>query len=137
MPPRFAALAALALLLCLAGCGKAGRPVAPQDSTYPQLYPNPTLGPAAARQSPGRAEPPAWDEEDLKARFTKTGTYRDPAVEATQLGTGTRVLPGANLPNAQSTTAESSLDRGLGQPSLSPLPPLQPDPGPPPEAQGQ
>ncbi|HIJ63989.1 MAG TPA: hypothetical protein HPQ04_14955 [Rhodospirillaceae bacterium] len=126
---RATALAALSLLVCLTACGKAGRPVAPPDSTYPQIYPNPALGPSAARQSPGRAEPPGWDQEDLKARFTKAGTYRDPAVEATQLGTGSRVLPGSNLPNAQTTTPDSPLDRGFGAPSQSPLPPLSPAPG--------
>ena len=129
-PAAVAAAAALALMLCLAGCGKAGRPVAPQDSTYPQVYPNPTLGPTAARQLPGRAEPPGWDDDDLKARFTKQGTYRDPAVEATQIGTQGRVLPGANLPNSRPETPSSPMEGGLGAPSQSPLPPVQPFPGP-------
>lgn len=125
-----AAVAALAVLVCLAGCGKAGRPVAPPDSTYPQVYPNPTLGPAAARQLPGRAEPPGWDEDDLKSRFTKQGTYRDPAVEATQMGSQGRVQPGANLPNSRSVPSDSPMEGGLGAPNQSPLPPVQPLPGP-------
>jgi len=80
MRHSLALVLATSLLLSLAGCGKAGRPVAPPDSVYPRIYPNKDLRPSSIEQKDGRALPPEWDQQDLKDRFTKNGSYIDPSA---------------------------------------------------------
>ena len=126
MPRLLSLLVAAAALASLAACGKAGRPVAPPDTQYPHVYPNPALGPTAAKQKDGKALPPEWDQQDLKERFSPDGNYIDPAVRATTLNTLGRVLPGANLPNTTTVQGGDPMTQGLGAPSSSPLPPVQP-----------
>lgn len=131
----FAALAAALLVTSLAGCGKAGRPAQPPGSNYPRVYPNPALGPTAATQKEGRALPPQWDQQDLKARTTPGGAYIDPSVRATEMNSLSRVQPGSNLPNSTTTQPGATpFDQGLGPSGSSPLPPPQPTS---PEEEGQ
>ena len=116
---------AAAALASLAGCGKAGRPQQPPDSTFQRIYPDPSSGPAAAQQKAGRALPPEWDQQDLKNRFTANGSYIDPSTTAIQ---GNQIVPGSNLPNSFPSLGNSPFDKGLGAPTQSPLPPVQPLP---------
>ncbi len=113
----FAAVAVLAL----AGCGKAGRPLQPADSVYPKIYPNPQAMPATAAQKEGRAIPPEWDQQDLKERFTSTGSYIDPS---TKIAPGVQVMPASNLSNTITTPMGSDpLSQSIGSSSV--LPPIQ------------
>ncbi len=119
------ALVAASALAPLAGCGKPGRPQAPPDTVYPRVYPNPALGPT---QPQPQAQPQAQQQQPQpkEGQLTPSGTYIDPSVRATILDAQTRVLPGSNLPNAQPSTGNSPFDQGLGAPTMSPLPPVQP-----------
>ncbi len=120
---RSLALAVAALvLLSLSGCGKAGRPLQPEGSVYPRTYPNPNAAPAAAPQKEGRAIPPEWDQQDLKARFTPGGSYIDPSTQVAP----SQVLPASNLPNTTRATGSDPFTQGLGTSGQSPLPPTQP-----------
>ncbi len=123
--PLALALAAL-LLFSLSGCGKAGRPLQPADSTYPKIYPNPTATPPTAPQRDGRALPPEWDQQDLKARFTQGGSYIDPS---TQVAPG-QIPLNSNLPNTTRSVGSDPFSQGLVSTGQSPLPPVQPIPTP-------
>jgi predicted small lipoprotein YifL len=127
MHRRIAVTLAVAAIVSLAGCGKAGRPLQPPDSTFPQIYPSPSSGPMAAQQKEGRALPPEWDQQDLKDRFTPNGSYIDPSTKVIQTN---QIVPGSNLPNSFQSQGNTPFDKGLGAPSQSPLQPVQPSPPP-------
>lgn len=116
------ALAAL-VLLSLSGCGKAGRPVQPQDSVYPRTYPDPSsTSPTTAQQKDGRALPPEWDQQDLNARFTKDGSYIDPSVQVTP----SQIPLNSNLPNTTThSTSSDPFSQGIVNSGQSPLIPQQ------------
>lgn len=126
-------LAALAVA-SLASCGKAGRPPQPPDSIYPRIYPDPALGPTTPQQKEGRALPPEWDQQDMNQRFTSKGTYIDPS---TKVVPGTAVLPATNLPNSTTSQGTDPFSKGIGAPTNSPLPPIQPSTQPDQEEQPQ
>jgi hypothetical protein len=114
---------ATVVLLTLAACGKAGRPPQPPDSIFPRIYPSTSAGPTTAQQKEGRAIPPEWDDQDLKARFTAGGSYIDPS---TKVVPGAQILPASNLPNTTRSPGSDPFSQGLGSSSQSPLPPIHP-----------
>lgn len=105
--PSALALAAL-VLLSLSACGKAGRPLQPPGSVYPRIYPNPKATPATAEQKEGRALPPEWDQQDLKARFTPEGSYIDPSTQVAPSQTS------PSLPNTTRSVGSDPFAQGLG-----------------------
>jgi hypothetical protein len=56
---------AIAAVILLSGCGRAGRPQPPEGSKFPLFYPAGQATPTPAKQTPGRAYPPEWDDQDL------------------------------------------------------------------------
>jgi predicted small lipoprotein YifL len=110
---------AASVLLSLSGCGKAGRPFVPPDAVT-RVYPNRDLTPTSAEQKDGRALPPEWDQQDLQARFTPSGSYIDPSAKVV-VG-----APAANSPNGRQTSGLDTFSKGLETPSPSPLQPAQP-----------
>jgi predicted small lipoprotein YifL len=107
------------VLLSLSGCGKAGRPLPPPDSVYPQTYPNRNLTPSSVEQKEGRALPPEWDQQDLQARFTPDGSYIDPSAKVNQ------ETQKPTQPNAQ-IMGTDPFNKGMGEPTPSPLQPTSP-----------
>jgi len=83
---RLAAFATVVLAsLTLAGCGKAGRPISPDQTPHPQLYPKVEpqshQQPVPAKPNPdGKAMPPEWDQDDINKAFTKDGAFIDPSA---------------------------------------------------------
>lgn len=124
---RLRPLTAGLLLACtavaLAGCGKAGRPIAPPDSVYPRQYPDPDL-------SKSRAMAPEWDKEDLEQAKPQgvpkqpKAIYIDPSVGQPA---GTQKAP-MNGPRGTTTVTGDPLLQGLGGPGNmdQALPPVQP-----------
>jgi hypothetical protein len=114
------ALAAI-LAVSLAGCGKAGRPLQPEDSIFPRLYPNPADTPANVKVKNGKVAPPEWDQKDLQDRFTAKGSYIDPS---TKVISNSQLSGGSTLPNTTTSTGGSDVfSQGMG--STSTLPPVQ------------
>lgn len=73
--------------LMLAGCGRAGKPLAPEGSTFPTQYPNPALQSGAiVPASPDRPKfiDPSVDFQNIFVDDEKN--YVDPAEASTPLG---------------------------------------------------
>ena len=60
---------ALALLVALSACGKAGSPSVPPNSTFPKVYP----ANAARQPNPGQSQ-----QANQAATFTSSGAWIDP-----------------------------------------------------------
>ncbi len=130
LPSRPALLLALLAALPLAGCGKAGRPLAPPGAYYPQAYPAGNKPAGTAVQAPvpanppqaGRALPPEWDQQDLQSLKAKDGTYLDPSVRNPRVDLG-------GLLQQQQATSRTTISNGnplqsnpIGQPGVGGLP---------------
>ena len=114
----------LALTIGLGGCGRAGKPLQPPNAFYPRTYPDAKQIPTQAREVDGKALPPEWTKEDLDEAARK-GTYVDPSVNLQQIQN-----PAFNQSIRSSNPQGDIMDKGLGAPSTSPLPPpdiRQPD----------
>jgi hypothetical protein len=123
LAPTVILLAAVAV--ALTGCGKAGRPLEPEGSTYPKTYPNRKLGPTPATQKEGKALAPEWDQEDLKEAFGPGGSYIDPSmrqINSNLLGIGAPVVPNSQ-PSQMGLTP---FDQGLQNNTATPLPNVEP-----------
>jgi hypothetical protein len=119
----------LAAVLGLAGCGKAGRPLAPPGSTFPEVYPNKNLAPAA--EKPAEAEVQKQGEKlpepaspSNKGSFAPNGAFIDPSALQPQGPAG--ILP---QPLQANQPTNIPFDSGMGAPSTAPLPPVQPSTG--------
>jgi hypothetical protein len=114
--------AVLVATLPLVGCGKAGRPQQPPDSVYPRIYPDPAqVLPSTVEPKTGKAPPPEWDQQDLKDRFTSSGSYIDPSTKAVP---ASQITPGTTLPNTRTTSNPDLFNQSMGSSSV--LPPVQP-----------
>jgi hypothetical protein len=113
---------AMILAICLAGCGKPGSTIAPPGSPYPRFYPDPQSTLPPKQPDTNDAVPPEQDPN--KPLYTDQGSYIDPAVRATHLA-APGLPPGSTLPYTRQQS-DSPLGQGLGEPTQSPLPPIDP-----------
>lgn len=111
---------ALAALLALAACGKAGSPVVP-GSSFPHPYPDPKLAPTAAAKAAPEDQPGVQGDAN-KAKFSAKGSYIDPAVRSTELQRSA-IAPGSTLPYSQTQTPGSNtpFNQSLSNYGQSPL----------------
>lgn len=112
---------ALAALLLLAACGKAGSPTVP-GSSFPHPYPNPKLAPTEAVKAAAPEDQAGLQGDADKAKFSNKGSYIDPAVRSTELQRSA-VAPGATLPYSQTQTPGSNtpFNQSLSNYGQSPL----------------
>ena len=117
-----ARLPALALLLTLAACGKAGSPVVP-GSHFPHPYPDPKLSPTQTAAPAPPEDQAAMQGDGKKAQFTDKGSYIDPSVKDAELRRGSTVTPGSTLPFTNTITpgTDTPFNKTLGVPGASPL----------------
>ena len=126
--PLTAVLIAVGVCGLLAGCGKAGRPLAPADSTFPQTYPARDLVPKSAL-------PPEWDQDDMKQAYPNGAPEHGGPVAAKShyIDSSTTTQQPNDLRNTQLVGPKGVTTSGAGTNSStagstdSPLSPVSPN----------